>query len=71
MTPLAALQTATLNAADLMNWANHVGSLEPGKWADMIAVQGDPLKDIRLLQHVQFVMKSGIVYKHESGAAGE
>src|SRR6201993_4544385 len=41
MTPLAALQTATLNAADLMNWTNHVGSLEPGKWADIIAINGD------------------------------
>jgi len=68
MTPLAALQTATLNAADLMSWTNHLGSIEAGKWADIIAVNGDPLKDIRLLEHVQFVMKSGIVYKNESGA---
>ncbi|WP_158752352.1 amidohydrolase family protein [Acidobacterium sp. S8] len=68
MTPLAALQTATLNAADLMSWTNHVGSIEAGKWADVIAVNGDPLKDIRILEHVQFVMKSGIVYKNESGA---
>jgi imidazolonepropionase-like amidohydrolase len=71
MTPLAALQTATLNAADLMSWTNHVGSLEPGKWADIIAVNGDPLKDIRLLQHVQFVMKSGTVYKNESGVLSQ
>ncbi len=71
MTPLAALQTATLNAADLMNWTNHVGSIEPGKWADIIAVNGDPLKDVRLLQNVQFVMKSGIVYKNQSGAAAQ
>jgi imidazolonepropionase-like amidohydrolase len=69
MTPLAALQTATLNAADLMSWTSHVGSLEPGKWADIIAVNGDPLKDIRLLQNVQFVMKAGVVYK--SGAAAQ
>jgi imidazolonepropionase-like amidohydrolase len=66
MTPLAALQTATLNAADLMRWTDRTGSLEAGKWADVIAVQGDPLKDIRLLQHVQFVMKSGVVYKNEA-----
>jgi len=71
MTPLAALQTATLNAADLMNWTGHVGSLEPGKWADIIAVSGDPLKDIRLLQNVQFVMKSGVVYKNQPGAAAQ
>jgi len=71
MTPLAALQTATLNAADLMNWTNHVGSLEQGKWADIIAVNGDPLTDIRLLQNVQFVMKSGVVYKNASGTAAQ
>jgi len=65
MTPLAALQTATLNAADLMSWTSHVGSIEPGKWADIIAVNGDPLKDIRLLENVQFVMKSGVVYKNQ------
>ena len=45
---------------------DRTGSLEAGKWADVIAVQGDPLKDIRLLQHVQFVMKSGVVYKNDS-----
>jgi imidazolonepropionase-like amidohydrolase len=67
MTPLAALQTATLNAADLMSWTSHIGSLEPGKWADIIAVNGDPLKDIRLLQNVQFVMKAGVVYKNANG----
>src|ERR1700756_1799207 len=52
MTPLAALQTATINAADLMAWSDRVGAIEPGKWADVIAVEGDPLKDIRLLEHV-------------------
>ena len=67
MTPLAALQTATVNAADLMGWSRKVGTLEPGHWADMIAVEGNPLSDVRLLQHVQFVMKSGVVYKSESG----
>src|SRR5277367_1426001 len=68
MTPLAALQTATLNAADLMSWTNHVGAIEPGKWADIIAVNGDPLKDVRILQHVPFVMKSGVVYKNEAAS---
>jgi imidazolonepropionase-like amidohydrolase len=71
MTPLAALQTATLNAADLMSWTNHIGSIEAGKWADIIAVNGDPLKDIRLLQNVSFVMKSGVVYKNQNGAAAQ
>ncbi len=65
MTPLAAIQAATLNAADLMGWTDRAGSLEAGKWADVIAVQGDPMKDVRVLQHVGFVMKSGVVYKDE------
>lgn len=65
MTPLAALQTGTLNAADLMGWSSKVGSLDPGKWADIIAVHGDPLQDVKLLQHVAFVMKSGVVFKNE------
>jgi imidazolonepropionase-like amidohydrolase len=69
MTPLAALQSGTLNAADLMGWSDKVGSLEPDHWADIIAVSGDPLKDVRILQHVSFVMKAGVVYK--SGAAAE
>lgn len=69
MTPLAALQTGTLNAADLMGWSDKVGSIEPGKWADIIAVKGDPLADIRILEHVPFVMKSGVVYKDESQPA--
>ena len=63
MAPLAALQTATLNAADLMGWTAKTGSLEPGKWADIIAVDKNPLDDIRVLQNVQFVMKAGVVYK--------
>ncbi len=65
MSPLAALQSATLNAADLMNWSDRVGALDAGKWADVIAVKGDPLTDVRILQHVTFVMKSGVVYKDE------
>ena len=68
MKPLAALQTGTLNAADLMGWSDKVGSLEPGKWADIIAVNGDPLQDVRILQHVSFVMKAGVVYKNEAPA---
>jgi imidazolonepropionase-like amidohydrolase len=63
MAPLAALQTATINAADLMGWSAKTGTLEPGKWADIIAVDGNPLDDVRLLQNVKFVMKAGAVYK--------
>jgi imidazolonepropionase-like amidohydrolase len=66
MSPLAAIQTGTLNAADLMGWTAHAGAIEPGKWADIIAIDGDPLKDVRILQHVNFVMKSGVVYKNET-----
>ena len=63
MAPLAALQTATINAADLLGWTAKTGTLEPGKWADIIAVEKNPLDDIRTLQNVSFVMKSGVVYK--------
>jgi len=66
MKPLAAIQTATLNAADLMGWTDRVGSLDAGKWADLIAIDGDPLADVKILQHVPFVMKAGVVYKNEA-----
>ncbi len=67
MTPLAAIQTATINDADLLGWADKVGTIEPGKWADLIAVDGDPLRDITTLQHVKFVLKGGEVVKNEYG----
>jgi len=63
MTPLAAIQSATLNAADLMGWTDRTGSLDAGKWADVIAVDGNPLADVKLLQNVKFVMKAGVVYR--------
>jgi imidazolonepropionase-like amidohydrolase len=63
MAPLTALQAATLNAADLMGWTAKTGSLEPGKWADIIAVEKNPVDDVKVLQDVKFVMKSGVVYK--------
>jgi imidazolonepropionase-like amidohydrolase len=66
MTPLAAVQSATINAADLMGWSAKTGSIEPGHWADIIAVGRNPLEDVRVLQQVSFVMKSGIVYKNEA-----
>lgn len=66
LTPLQSIQTGTVNAADLLGWSDRVGSLEPGKFADIVAVEGDPLKDITLLQHPTFVMKGGVVYKNIS-----
>jgi imidazolonepropionase-like amidohydrolase len=63
MAPLAAIQSATVNAADLMGWTDRTGSLDAGKWADVIAVEGNPLADVKLLQDVKFVMKAGVVYK--------
>jgi imidazolonepropionase-like amidohydrolase len=67
MTPLAAIQTATINASDLLGPKFLVGSLEPGKFADVIAVGGDPTKDVTILEHVKFVMKGGSVYKNDYG----
>ena len=64
MTPIDALRTGTVNAADLMGWSDRVGSLDAGKWADAVAVQGNPLQDITVLQHPVFVMKSGVVYRN-------
>ncbi len=65
MTPLQAIRTATLNAADLLGWSGKVGSIEPGKWADIVAVDGDPLSDVTTLQQVKFVMKGGEVVKND------
>jgi imidazolonepropionase-like amidohydrolase len=63
MTPMQAIQAATSNAADLLGHANEIGSIRAGKFADVIAVSGDPLTDIHALEEVQFVMKDGHVYK--------
>jgi imidazolonepropionase-like amidohydrolase len=65
MTPLQAIRAATLNAAELMGWQDRVGAIEAGKYADLIAVVGDPLNDIAVLQKVKFVMKGGKVVKDE------
>jgi imidazolonepropionase-like amidohydrolase len=64
MAPLAALKSATTVAADLLGWQNQIGSLEPNKLADIIAVSGNPLADITELQRVKFVMKDGKVVKN-------
>jgi imidazolonepropionase-like amidohydrolase len=63
MTALAALQADLLNGAKLLGWEGQIGVLKAGYFADVIAVQGDPLKDISTLQNVKFVMKGGVVYK--------
>jgi len=65
MTPMQAIQAATINAAELLGWADRVGSIAPGKFADLIAVEGDPLADITLLERVRFVMKGGQVIRHD------
>jgi imidazolonepropionase-like amidohydrolase len=67
LTPLQAIQAATVNAADLLGWSGKVGSLEPGAWADLVAVDGDPVKDVTTLERVKFVMKGGEVVKNEYG----
>jgi imidazolonepropionase-like amidohydrolase len=69
MTPIAALQSATIHAARLLGQERDLGALEAGKLADIIAVRGDPLADIRLLERVDFVMKGGVVYKRDGAAA--
>ena len=63
MTPMQAIQAATSAAADLLGHSAELGSIKPGKYADIIAVTGDPLADIRLLENVPFVMKDGKIYK--------
>jgi imidazolonepropionase-like amidohydrolase len=63
MTPMQAIQSATSGAADLIGRSSQFGSIKPGKYADVVALAGDPLKDISLLENVQFVMKDGVVYK--------
>ncbi|MFZ0960724.1 MAG: amidohydrolase family protein [Terriglobia bacterium] len=65
LTPMQAIQAATVNAADLIGWTDRVGAIEPGKFADLIAVSGSPTSDVTVLEHVQFVMKDGQVVKNE------
>lgn len=65
MTPPQAIRAATSEAAQLMGWQDRIGSVEPGKFADLVAVAGDPIADITELERVKFVMKGGQVYKNE------
>ncbi|HYW99308.1 MAG TPA: amidohydrolase family protein [Candidatus Elarobacter sp.] len=65
MTPLQAIRSGTSTAAELLGWSDKLGTIEAGKWADIVAVSGDPLKDMKELQNVKFVMKGGMVYKND------
>jgi imidazolonepropionase-like amidohydrolase len=71
MTPAGAIRAATASAADLIDRAKDVGTLEAGKYADLIAVTANPLEKVEVLEHVSFVMKGGKVYKDELAAAGK
>jgi imidazolonepropionase-like amidohydrolase len=64
LTPMQAIQAATVNASDLLGWKNKVGSLKAGKFADIIAVDTNPIDDVSVLENVKFVMKGGVVYKN-------
>jgi imidazolonepropionase-like amidohydrolase len=63
MSEADAIVSATKNAAELLGMENQIGTIEVGKWADIVAVSGNPLKDISLLKNVEFVMKEGKVFK--------
>jgi imidazolonepropionase-like amidohydrolase len=64
MTPMQAVQAATTSAADLIGWKTKVGQLAPGFFADLVAVKGDPMKDVTVLEKTDFVMKGGAIYKN-------
>ena len=63
LTPMESIIAGTMNGAKLLGWDKHLGSITVGKWADIVAVSGDPLKDIHAMEKVVFVMKNGVVYK--------
>jgi len=65
VSPLAALRSATMDAAKLLGWSDKVGSIAPGRYADLIAVRGNPLEDVAALERVVFVMKGGQVYRND------
>jgi imidazolonepropionase-like amidohydrolase len=68
MPPMEVIRSGTSKASEVLGWADKLGTIEPGKWADIVAVSGDPLRDIKELQDVKFVMKAGVVYKDETSA---
>jgi imidazolonepropionase-like amidohydrolase len=63
LTPMESIIAGTMNGAKLLGWDKNLGSLTPGKWADIVAVSGDPLKDIHAMEKVMFVMKNGVIYR--------
>ncbi|MDH3647787.1 MAG: amidohydrolase family protein [Gammaproteobacteria bacterium] len=65
MTPMQAVQAATIHAAELIGWPDTVGAIETGRYADIIAIKGDPLADVSLFESIRFVMKGGKVYKSD------
>jgi len=65
MKPIDALKAGTLADADLLGMSDKIGTLEPGKFADVVAVPGDPLENIRQTEHVFFVMKDGVIYRND------
>jgi imidazolonepropionase-like amidohydrolase len=60
---LEIIRPATINAAELLGWQNRIGTIEPGRFADLIAVEGDPRTDVTDLERVKFVMKGGVIIK--------
>jgi imidazolonepropionase-like amidohydrolase len=69
-TPMRAITAGTMNGAKLLGWEARIGSLTAGKLADVVAVPGDPTVDIRVMERPTFVMKNGVIYKHDSGQEG-
>jgi imidazolonepropionase-like amidohydrolase len=65
LAPIEAIRSATINAAELLGWSDRIGSIEPGKLADIVALDGDPISDITTLERIKFVMKGGRVYRDE------
>jgi imidazolonepropionase-like amidohydrolase len=70
LSPMQAIMAGTLNGATLLGMERSVGSVTAGKYADLIAVSGDPLRNIALLEHVDFVMKGGVVYRRQERITG-
>lgn len=68
MTPMQAVQAATIHAAELIGWPDDVGAIENGRYADIVAIKGDPLADVALFEDIAFVMKGGEIYKSDKGA---
>jgi Imidazolonepropionase and related amidohydrolases len=66
LTPMQSISAGTLSAAKLLGWEQNVGTLTAGKWADVVAVPGDPTKDITAMERPSFVMKGGVVYRNDA-----